>query len=189
MGTYTSAAALSRRFEDLARTVDRSKKAGVTEAAFDVKELMEKQASASGLKPGSSKLAGTTWRGVRYDVKGSANPTALVRALRPAHLHNNDVSQHFIGARKLGTKGNLSKKSRRVGANIAFGGSNRGQFGSLRNVKRGKQALTIGANLRAYAFHPGTRGKGWWGKGERKAGDVAIKAYRDAMRRALRSFR
>ena len=57
---------------------------------------------------------------------------------------------------------------------LAFGGSAAGMFGALLGATRttrsgavrsqGAAALTIGGDLRAYARHPGTRGKGFFQK-------------------------
>jgi len=112
--------------------------------------------------------------GARYDLKGKRTKglgqgQMIVTYTGPAHLLNNPTSRHFIGARRLGSRRRLAGRAARVGATAAFGGSNRGAFGALLAAERttrsgavrsnGKAALTIGANLRAYAFHPGTKGK------------------------------
>jgi hypothetical protein len=56
-----------------------------------------------------------------------------------------------------------------VGAVTAFGGSAKGMFGKLGkqslsrsgNRRGGARSLTINGDHRAYAFHPGTKGKGF----------------------------
>ena len=37
--------------------------------------------------------------GVKYDIKGFGNPTALVRAYGPFHLYERDVKRHQVGVR------------------------------------------------------------------------------------------
>lgn len=187
MGVSKTGVELAAKFYAAARAVDAGKKAGVTEAAFDVKAILEASAAGAGLVKGS-KLAGVKWRGVVFDIKGTTNPVALVRAAGPAHLHNNPTAPHFIGAKLLGTRGSLKGKSRRVGATAAFGGSNRGAFGAARELKRGSRALVIPGveSPRAYAFHPGTSGKGWWQRGMRRVPKAAVEAYRAGFRRGIR---
>lgn len=89
----------------------------------------------------------------RYDVRGRVNATAIVRYTGPAHLALNPTKPHRIEPR---------------------GRSGRGR-------RRGRRALTIGGNVRAWANHPGTRGKD---PGARRAkalaGKVAPQAYRRA---------
>lgn len=98
--------------------------------------------------------------GARYDITRNGRGV-IVSYTGPAHLVNNPTSRHFIGAKRLGTRKGFAARQGRVSAAAAFGGSNRGVFGQLRKIRNGKQALTIGGNLRAWAFHPGTRGKGF----------------------------
>jgi hypothetical protein len=65
-----------------------------------------------------------------------------------------------------------------------------GRFRTLAQTKtsaRGKKALTIGAggNLRLYARHPGTKGRGSFGRGRDRARDAAAREYLAEQRRAL----
>lgn len=155
MGTSNSPEQFAAKFGKLAQDLS-SNKAAMIRVAMSTKGEFEKaldRAGVDGTTPVTRSIR------VRDDVKGDRNATAIVRYTGPAHLINNDTSRHFIGARKLGTRKSLAAKSAGVGAVTAFGGSASGAFGSLRSVKRGAKALTIGSNLRAYAFHPGTRGK------------------------------
>lgn len=136
-----------------------------------------KRAGVNGTTPVTKKI------GVRDDVKGKLNATAIVRYTGPAHLINNPTRQHFIGAKALGTRNSLRQKSRNVGTLAAFGGSNRGAFGGFREVKNGKRALTIGGNARAYAFHPGTKGKRFFQDARKNAAVSAPEAFRKAQLR------
>lgn len=128
------------------------------------KKIFEAHAAQAGVL-GSSVAGKRKAIGVRYDLKNRrsnvADGSLVITYTGPAHLVNNPTQRHFIGAKRLGTRTGLRGRSKRVGATAAFGGSNRGAFGQLRNVRNAKQALTIGGNLRAYAFHPGTSGKGF----------------------------
>lgn len=132
------------------------------------------RAGVNGTTPVTKKI------GVRDDVKGKLNATAIVRYTGPAHLINNRTRRHFIGAKRLGTRRSLSAKSRKVGTLAAFGGSNRGSFGGFREVKNGKRALTIGANPRAYAFHPGSPGKQFFQDAKKHATKSAPEAFAKA---------
>ena len=55
-----------------------------------------------------------------------------------------------------------------------------GPAGAFRSVKRGKKALTIGPNVRAYAFHPGTKGRGFWDRNKATARRVTTTVYKQA---------
>lgn len=129
---------------------------------------VERERVISGSTPISSKIR------ERFDIRGD---NLTVKYTGPAHLIDKPTSQHFIGAKSLGTRGSLKGKARRVGAVAAFGGSNRGAFGSHRRTKNGKRALTIGGNVRAYAFHPGTKGKRFFQKAKKKSYDKLPAVY------------
>lgn len=177
----SSAAEVADKFGRLALSIQRGKRTTVTDAALVVKDEFVAGMKRAGVTPGVSKIAGGK-ANARFDIKGAGNPTALVKYRGAFHLVENDTKRHFIGARKLGTRRGLAGRAREVGVNAAFGGSNRGAFGSLRQVKNGKRALTVGGNLRAYAFHPGTRGKNTWPETKRRSADAAVKTLKSGMR-------
>ena len=159
--------------------------------ALHVKGLFQASAASAGAL-GKSPAGKRKVIGARYDFKnrktvGLAAGSVVITYTGPAHLLNNPTAPHFIGARRLGSRRRLSGMSARVGATAAFGGSNRGAFGGLLPAERvtrsgavrsgGKRALTIGSNLRAYAFHPGTRGKGFFQRAKAAAEATAPRVY------------
>lgn len=131
MGTSHSSTEFVKKINNLGTFTQRRQVASVSEGALTAKTVMVASAAAKGLGPGD-KLAGRKWS-VRYDVKGTNNPTALVRYLGPFHLFDNPTDPHPITPK-------LDRSGRRV----------RG--------RGGKRALNIGGNIRANATHPGTHG-------------------------------
>lgn len=84
---------------------------------------------------------------VGYNVKGTRNPTALVRMRGPAQLVERDTRPHAIAPRRRG-----ARALRNAGA--------RGE----RSTNR--RALAIpGVGMRPSVRHPGTRGKHPWARG------------------------
>lgn len=115
--------------------------------ALHVKKLFETSAASSGVL-GHKVARGKI--GVRYDIKGGGQrAVALVRYTGPAHLANNPTSAHRIEPRR--------------------------RRGSRR--RRGARALTIGGNVRAWANHPGTRGKGFFQRAKAAAITTAPRVY------------
>lgn len=130
--------------------------------------------------------------GVRFDVKGKRNPTGLIRATGPWQLVENDTQRHFIVAKGLGersTRAVRAGRASRAGTITAFGGQARGIFGGV--GAKGKRALVIGGMPRAYAAHPGTRGRQPFKKGVEagvpKAIEVVNKAHTTAILKGFRS--
>ena len=160
--------------------------------ALHVKRLFEASAASAGAL-GKSPAGKRKMIGARYDFKNRRGGATLgegqviVTYTGPAHLLNNPTRPHFIGARRLGSRRRLSGMSARVGATAAFGGSNVGAFGGLLAAQRttrsgavrsnGARALTINGDLRAYAFHPGTKGKGFFQRARAAAERTAPRVY------------
>ncbi|CAB5212474.1 hypothetical protein UFOVP196_20 [uncultured Caudovirales phage] len=160
-------------------------------------------ASSWNLSPGEK--IGKRKFNVGFSVMGGANATTLVEVRGPAHLKEGDTKSHIIGAKLLGTRNSIRNKSKRIGVNAAFGGSNRGVFGSRQRFvnyneygsvrqqaakgvlreRAGKKALTIGGNLRAYAFHPGTQGAHAWPTFKAAAIRIGPETYADEYKKAL----
>ncbi len=158
MGTSRSAAELGRKLDAFAKELGNNRGA-LDKTGLAGKGIFTSHAVKAGVY--GKKVAGKRKAiNARYDLTKDQRGV-VVTYTGPAHLVNNPTKQHFIGARRLGTRAGMRRRSARIGAMAAFGGSNRGGFGALRNV-RGAQALTIGADLRPYAFHPGTPGKGFY---------------------------
>lgn len=99
--------------------------------------------------------------GARYDVRGTGfKASVAVTYTGPAHLVNNPTKPHYIAARRLGRARGRGDRAFAASAQRFASGSGRGALGGF-NGGRGAKALTIGPNLRPYAFHPGTSGKGF----------------------------
>lgn|GEM_PF-2550451 len=193
----------------VATTIPRAEKVASNQAGLAIKEAWIGLAARGGLSP-TSRVAGARW-GVRYEqrsqVKGGTRSgfavagtgtsgyegqSILVRFTGPVHLVFGPTAAHIIAARALGTRKKVRGKAGRLSSgadlNAAFGvtSANRGSFGGLRSVKNGKKALTVGPNMRAYAFHPGTAGKGDVWPGCKKAAQrIAPQVYQSAYRRGL----
>lgn len=192
-----SSAELAGKFYDLATSIPKANREAAENAALFAKEEFIKGGQAAGLKKGGSLPSSSKARwGARYDIKGFQNPSALVRYVGPVHWAFGGTSPHIIVARHLTTRTGARSKQDRIGAMAAFGGSNRGVFGQLKThtrkgrARRGKRALTIpGAGTpKAYAFHPGHRGRNAWpivqNRVRRGAPDVFAPTYRRAIAKA-----
>lgn len=131
MGTSRNPAQMVAKINALGTATRRRQRLAVEEGALAAKTIMLASASSKGLAPGN-KLLGRPWRGVRYDVKGAQNPTALVRYMGPFHLFDNPTKAHDITPKRA--------------------------VNARRRGRGGKKALVIGGNVRAYAHHPGTAG-------------------------------
>jgi len=195
-----------------ANTMPDATRAAAGSVGMEVKTAWLGVAARHGAKLGA-KIGRRKWN-VGYDVKGGTGATTLVSYRGPIHLLYMPTKGHFIGAKLLGTRSSLRKKSQRLGIGAAFsdrsasGGfkANRGvigkkqikvnynQYGSVRQqaktgtlrTRSGAHALTIGGNLRAYAFHPGTRGEqSAWPESKAAAQRIAPAGYGHAVRGEL----
>jgi len=189
-------AAFVKKCKNVQNTFPDAKKTAANKAGMAVKTAWLGIAqSQAGISP-ANKIARRKWN-VGYDVQGGMNATTLVSFRGPVHLVFGNTKQHTIGAKRLTTRGGLKARSTKLAANAAFGGSNRGAFGKMRAATvtnkggitrafNGKQALTIGGNLRAYAFHPGTSGKtGTWPAAKAAAIRIGPEVYSTEYKLAL----
>ena len=157
-------------------------------------------AAKNGAKVGG-KIARRRWN-VGYTVMGGTGATVLVEYRGPIHLLYRDTKGHIIGAKLLGTRTAIRNRSK----NLIAGEANRGVFGkkqikvnynlygSIRQqaatgtlrTRKGAHALTIGANLRPYAFHKGTHGKtGAWPESKAAVLRIAPNGYGHAIKGEL----
>lgn len=133
-------------------------KRGISAAALHTKRSIEAEMSAAGV---GKRLSGVGTRGarigVRYDVRGTDNPVALVRATGPFHLVERSTRAHSITPKKR-----------------------------ARRAQR-KRALAIpGVGPRASAQHPGTRGKHAFAKGVERAKPGVRRIIGESVVKALR---
>jgi len=192
----SNVAAFVKKCQNVQNTFPDAKKEGANKAGMAVKTAWLGIAqSQAGISP-ANKIARRKWN-VGYDVQGGMNATTLVAFRGPVHLVLGNTKPHVIGAKRLSTRSGFKVRTKQLGVNAAFGGSNRGAFGKMRAATvtnkggitrafNGKQALTIGGNLRAYAFHPGTHGdSGVWPAAKAAAIRIGPDTYATEYRKAL----
>jgi len=134
MGTSTSFAQLGGKLDKLAGEL-KDTKGPLTVTAAEGKRIFQGAAAEAGVL--GTKIGGKG-RGIsaRYDIR---DPTALIQYTGAAHLLNNRTSDHMEFPRS------------RPGAR-------------RRRGSRGARALTINGDVRAWAHHPGTKGKHFYEK-------------------------
>jgi len=127
MGTSKSAAEFSSKIVKMGRITQARAAQTVGKGALATKEIIIETAESRGVSR-TSKIAGGKW-GVRYDVRGFNNPSALVKIFGPFHLVDGPTKAHQIGPRRKGRR------------------------------RTNKSAISFNGVARASAQHPGTRGK------------------------------
>lgn len=97
MGSSRSPAELASKLRNAGGAIDGAAKDGVAKAALMVKTNVVAEMR------GVTRLRGVGKRGakvgVRYDIKGTGNPTALIRMTGPAQLLERDTRPHEIKPR------------------------------------------------------------------------------------------
>lgn len=88
---------LAAKFEKASSDLKAAPRNGVFQAALVGKALFVAEAGAKGLAP-TSRIARGRWS-VGFDIKGTTNPTALVKFRGPVHLVNNPTKAHEITPR------------------------------------------------------------------------------------------
>jgi hypothetical protein len=143
----------------MAKITQARRKAIVAQGALTAKEILIAESAARGVKP-TSKIAGGKW-GVRYDIKGAQNPTAIVRVIGPFHLVDSPTRAHKI-YRKVGrAKGKGSGRiNKQAKLDQVFGGVGAYKGGALKFPD---------GNFRHVVEHPGTKGKGIFKAAKAKA--------------------
>lgn len=125
--------------------------------------------------------------GARFDVKGTHNPTALVRAFGPLQLIERDTKPHTILPAGVGRATGRSKGARRAAKQELFNALFGGSF-SARGSKAVPLRTPYGPRYRVQ--HPGTTGKHPFEKGVTAVQHKVPKVYQDALKRAMaRAFR
>lgn len=175
----STAAALNRRMHRFAADIE-----GVTKRATDQSALALTLSVAGFLGGRSIRLRGVGSSGakvgVRYDIKGAANPTALVFMFGPAQLIERDTKAHEIIGRSVGK---LKKGSTKGFTRIARAGARHGAKQDLYNALfggtgGGRMDLGGSDGWRTGPFHhPGTSGKHPWKKGLEAARPVIPRIY------------
>lgn len=166
MGVSTTPAQLARKIDTLTKGLADAK-IPLNETGLAGKKIFQWSAAAKGalgIRPkGKRKPTNARYDLIRSDTGGGA---VVISYTGPAHLLNNPTARHFIAASAFGSRATLARAGEGIGAVTAFGGTGRGMLTGLKGARRrrktGKRALTIGGDLRAYAFHRGTPGKGFF---------------------------
>lgn len=94
MGTSRSVDQFSSKLIGLADATEKAKRDAVFRGSLLTKEIIIAEAAAAGINP-TSKIAGGRW-GVGFDVKGTQNPTSLVKVRGPFHLADSPTKAHDI---------------------------------------------------------------------------------------------
>lgn len=149
----------------MARTIEAASVATVRESADVAAKIHDNRISRdsggdgrlSGMNRAKGR-AGNTKVGVRVKAdRSSTKPSAFIGATGPLQLINNDTAGHVI--RSAYTRGRGRKGF--VGPTLP------GQFATTGG---GSGAINIpGVGFRAWARHPGTKGKGTWQAGAKQA--------------------
>lgn len=139
----TTLADVTRMAGDLPGELQKAQQRGVRKAALIVTRAIRAEIRAD--SGGDMRLSGVGRKGARvgarYDVKGSINPTAIIRASGPLHFLEHDMPAHSIQPRAV--RGRGSRK----------------QF-------TGTRALMLrDGTFAASAQHPGSRAKRPFEKG------------------------
>ena len=105
MGTSRNPAEFVGKIERAAVALRKAERDTLNEAAFAGKQIIE--GSIRGVVPDMRMSMGgrNAKVGVRYDIKGSINPTALMRATGPLHLVENNTSPRVIPKARRGRRG------------------------------------------------------------------------------------
>lgn len=160
----TSLADVTRMAATLPGELQRAQVVGVRKSALLVTTAIRGEIRAV---TGDNRLSGVGARGARvgaqYDVKGTTNPTAIIKAKGPLHLVERDTAPHLIIPRGM-----------RVGK--------RG-----RQLKGGKVLRLANGGYAASALHPGTRGQHPFEKGFMKSRDKTGPIFDLEVRKAIQA--
>jgi hypothetical protein len=114
--------------------------------------------------------------GARYDIKGTDNVTALVRATGPLHLLDNPTAPHRISARVA--KGR-SRASRAAFYNAIFGGGS--GYGTAK-------PLRTPYGPRYSVQHPGTKGKRTFWRAIDRAAPLSRLTFQQTYKAQMRRY-
>lgn len=167
----TSFAEFAVKSNRMAGEIGRLETNTVKTAALAVKTSVLGQIQAAGVRGG--RMRGVGKRGARVGVSFTVfGHSALVRATGPLHLLERPTKAHRIGR---------STRSATSGLPLVDA--------SGQDIKR-RVVVIPGVGVRAWADHPGTKGKYPWKKGVAAARPIAAKANEVALKQAMsRAFR
>jgi hypothetical protein len=178
MGVSHSFKEVADKFRASSNNVQSGVRPALNEAAAIAEVTMLQSATAARTK-------GITIRKFS-SASGSTQRVAVVYGPNPGwvHIQNDGTQPHFIGPhgrgkqslRRQNLTGGFGRKSTRAGALLlsALGSA----FGAPQTVSGGKGAINIkGIGVKAYALHPGTRGKKFAGRGIKAAEPKVVATY------------
>lgn len=157
-------------------------RASLLPVAQVVSTTLVTSAAQSGLHKGS-KIAGRPWKGVYIKPVGTRE--LAVGYASPAHLVNSRTKAHTIGARKLGTRGAISKRVQGASLISFLTGSGGAASFRPRGTAKGARALHWGNSFAAYVHSPGTHGKRFYERAKPVAVKEGGKAMQQSVSRAL----
>lgn len=132
---------------------------------------------------GDMVLSGMAARvGARYDVKGTTNPTALIRATGPLHILESDTSPHTIMPTGVGRAKGRSKAARRAAKQSLYDAL----FGNTGYA--GVKPLSTPYGPKYRVNHPGTTGKRTWSRSLERAIPRVPEVYQRALAKHLRRY-
>jgi len=154
VGTSTTVDQFAGKIIKGGQAVQYGAAAGVMEAAVTGKVIFLANLPSRTMSNVPAKL------GASFNIKGSGNPTALLRYTGPAHLLNNPIGAHTIAPRR---------RQRTAGG----------------NKRRGASVLKFpsGEFADGQVVHPGTTGKRFFEKSK----PMVAAAFRRAMKRGVHS--
>jgi hypothetical protein len=199
MGTSKSPAELAKKMTAGGRAVVENRDAVAASANTYKTTVLAESRKDSG---GDNRLSRWGKNGTKlnagYSIKGNVNAEAVLtpRPAGPWRVLEDGARAHLIvpgltrrQSRALtlfsfmaGQGGDLGGYD--IGALSSMSRGNRNNRGGSRRRKNVKP-LVIGGNVRAWARHPGTKGKGTWSAGLRKGDKLAPAAYRRAQAEGL----
>lgn len=189
MGVSTSPAQLAAKLEKAGAVISGANRPAIEAAAQTYKAAV----LATGARDTGGDLRLSRWgrNGLKlnagYDIKGAGplvSATINPRPMGPWKVLEYGAKPHVIAAglsRRQGQALQLfavmagGRGDYDLGALSSIAQGNRNNRRSSRG--RGKRALTIGANLRPYARHPGTKGKQTWSQGFKAGSKPAATVY------------
>lgn len=186
MGTSRSPAELASKLRSAGDAMPNAARAGVLGMVKTVKASVKGQLTAAGV---GSRLSGVGTKGARIGVrddgiKGTVNPTAVVRMYGPAHLIENPTKAHSLGRRtgfvykrQLNDSANARSKFKRVKTDQTFDRAGKGKY-----VKFPDGSVRLAASV----IHPGTKGKQPWAKGVNAAKPLLGRVFQVEVEKSLR---
>ena len=155
MGTSNSVAEFVGKIDQAGKAIQKVNRDAVNDAALAGKRIIEGSIRTVVPDMNMSGVGKGAKVGVRYDIKGSRNPTALMRATGPLHLVENSTGAHTIP-----------------------------RAASRRRGKRKRLAFPDGS-VRRSVQHPGTKGQAPFAKGKKAATPVMTTIIKRRMTRTL----